>query len=178
MKENLYADGMIRTHSGIYLNPLYPSTEDIVIEDIAHALSNICRFAGHTNRFYSVAEHSVWVATHVNKIRKNLGRIFIDHKLVLSALMHDAAEAYLLDLPTPIKKKLAAYSIAEDNLLQIIARKYNFDYPFTEEIHLADKRALEYEWNNIVIADLITPMGPLKAKQAFLDHFSMYHRQD
>lgn len=82
----------IFTYSGIFMRPLAPSPESIRIEDIAHALSNQCRWTGHTSKFYSVAEHCIGVAR------------LVPDELALSALLHDASEAFLSDLARPIKK--------------------------------------------------------------------------
>lgn len=126
--------GIIRTFTGIYINVFNPKPEDICIEDIAHALSNLCRFSGHTVQFYSVAEHSIRVAELVEP----------QHKL--AALLHDASEAYLLDIPTPIKSLFPEYSKAENKLMEVIAEKFGFEYPLPAEVKLADKAMLEFEW--------------------------------
>jgi len=81
----------IQTFTGRRFHPLSPQTTDIVIEDIAHALSMICRYAGHTRKFYSVAEHSVIVSLHVPP------------EYAREALLHDASEAYIGDVSRPIK---------------------------------------------------------------------------
>lgn len=82
-------DYWIQTYTGKRFFPLAPRAEDIDIADIAHALSQQCRFTGHTSRFYSVAQHSVHVAEQC--------------AYPIYGLLHDAAEAYLVDLPSPIK---------------------------------------------------------------------------
>src|ERR1017187_10636100 len=79
--------GSITTFSGIHFWPLLPNPADIRIEDIAHALSNQCRFAGHAREFYSVAEHSVRVSQ------------LCPPEDALWGLLHDASEAYLTDVP-------------------------------------------------------------------------------
>lgn len=108
--ENLYTPDCIRTFTGIYMNVFEPTPEMICIEDIAHSLSMQCRFGGHLPEFYSVAEHS-W---HCSLMVAN------EHKL--AALLHDASEAYLLDIPRPIKHRLNNYKKIEDNLMNIIAK--------------------------------------------------------
>lgn len=83
----------IQTYSGRMFWPLHPRVEDFCIEDIAVPLSRKCRFGGHCKNFYSVADHSVWVMDQL-----------ADHPpLKLCGLLHDAAEAYLVDLPRPVK---------------------------------------------------------------------------
>ena len=85
---------------------------NFAIEDISHGLSNLCRFAGQSNNFYSVAQHSVLVSRIVPK----------EH--AREALMHDATEAYLVDLPSPIKELLPAYKKIEDDLAAAIFYQY------------------------------------------------------
>ena len=126
--------GVIRTFTGNLFNVFEPKPERICIEDIAHALSNICRFAGHTIMFYSVAEHSMRVAE------------LVEPKYKLAALLHDAAEAYLLDIPTPIKHLFPNYRKAEHKLMEMIAEKFGFEYPLHNSVELADKAMLKTEW--------------------------------
>jgi hypothetical protein len=87
----------IQTYTGKRIDVANPSHLDICIEDIAHALACIPRFAGHTKQFYSVAQHSLHVAS------------LVPEHLRLAALLHDAAEAYMLDMMTPIKAQLPEY---------------------------------------------------------------------
>jgi uncharacterized protein len=122
MTQTLNEDGLlvstpdaIFTFSGIFIRPLEPDPAAIRIEDIAHALSNQCRWTGHTSRFYSVAEHSLGVS-----------RLVPDH-LALSALLHDASEAYLADLARPIKKAAGlgeVYLEVEAGLEHAIAERF------------------------------------------------------
>lgn len=81
----------IQTFTGRRFHPLSPMPDDIVIDDIAHALAMICRYAGHTSTFYSVAEHSVIVSLHVPA------------EYAREALLHDASEAYIGDVSRPLK---------------------------------------------------------------------------
>jgi hypothetical protein len=137
--EGLYTQGKIRTFTGRYIDPFNPKPDDIDIQDIAHALAHQCRFAGHTKRFFSVAEHSINV----------MGSVSDEHRL--AALLHDASEAYLLDIPTPIKNQLPGYREAEDRLMAVIAKKYGFAWPMAEEVKAADREHLESEWVNEVV---------------------------
>jgi hypothetical protein len=86
----------ITTYTGRRINPLDPRAEDVYIEDIAHALSLKCRWTGHVSTFYSVAQHSVLVA-------KELRRAGHSPRTQLAGLLHDASEAYLPDIASPIK---------------------------------------------------------------------------
>lgn len=81
----------IRTYSGLRFNYDDIHGSEIRIEDIAHALSNMCRFGGHSKEFYSVAQHSVHVMHHVPDWAK------------YPALLHDSGEAYTGDIVTPLK---------------------------------------------------------------------------
>jgi len=90
--------GGIRMHSGRIVFPLHLKSDQVLITDIAHHLSHICRFAGATDSFYSVAEHSVRVLRYVGRNRFLYIRRW--------ALMHDAAEAYLGDVPASYKDRV------------------------------------------------------------------------
>lgn len=105
-------DSYIETRSGIIFHFLDPKPEEIKIEDIAYALANQCRFNGHCSRFYSVAEHSVLVAS------------LVEPKDRLAALLHDASEAYLSDIPSPIKQFLPDYAKMEDTVQSAINTKF------------------------------------------------------
>ena len=160
---SLYNGNLLRTHSGKMIDVFNPDPDMICIEDIAHALSHICRFGGHTTDFYSVAQHSVMCAS------------LVPHSQQLEALMHDATEAYLLDIPSPIKRQLPGYEQAEDNLMRIIADKYKLEYPFVPILKIADKDALEYEYKfHVLQSSPCTNMSPEMAKQVFLEKFKEY----
>lgn len=103
----------ITTISGTKFYFLNPDPETIDIEDIAFSLSNLCRYTGHCNRFYSVAEHCV----HVSNL--------LPPNLALDGLLHDASEAYLNDLASPVKQFLPDYQEMEKNLYVQIAQKFN-----------------------------------------------------
>lgn len=137
--ENLFTPDCIRTVTGHYVNVFDPDPATICIEDIAHALSHQCRFGGHLPQFYSVAQHSIFCADLASD----------DHKL--AALMHDASEAYLLDIPRPVKLKLSNYKEIEDGLMKLIAAKYGFEYPFHANIKEVDEKMLRIEWNTLML---------------------------
>lgn len=92
----------IETYSGTLVDPLDLDPKRILIEDIAHSLSLQCRYGGHCQEFYSVAQHSVLVALN------------LPIALQLTGLLHDASEAYLGDIISPLKEELAAYRLAEE----------------------------------------------------------------
>lgn len=139
MRDTLPHPTQIRTFSGMWIEVFDPKPEHILIEDIAHALSNQCRFGGHLPKFYSVAMHSILCAELVPR----------EHKL--GALLHDASEAYLLDVPKPIKNRLTNYVEIEDRLMQVIADKFGFEWPLAPEIKKADTEMLSMEWNGLVL---------------------------
>ena len=136
--EKLFSTDCIRTYTGKYLDVFNPDPEQICIEDIAHALANQCRFSGHTRTFYSVVQHSVMVARRV------------PDRFKLQALMHDASEAYMLDIPTPIKLKLPDYMVAEKNLMHCIATKFGFSWPMHACVNEADKLELQSDWHYLM----------------------------
>lgn len=123
----------LQTYSGKQFFPLDPQAEDICIDDIAHSLSNQCRYSGHVIRFYSVAEHCVHVARNVSNSNK------------LAGLLHDAAEAYLVDIPRPVKRMLPEYTKMERAVESVIADVFRVQYPWPEEVHYADCRILHDE---------------------------------
>lgn len=165
-KENLYTPNCIRTFTGKYINPANPNPELICIEDIAHALSMQPRFGGHLPVFYSVAQHCCRVSFLVP-----------DH-LRLPALMHDASEAYLIDVPKPIKSQLSEYKEYEMQLMYEIAKKFGFIWPGHEKIDEADIAELELEWDELMLGKgypkTIIPLSQAQAKQQFIDLFKLY----
>jgi hypothetical protein len=166
--EKLFSTDCIRTFSGKYLDVFNPDPEQICIEDIAHALAFTCRFGGHTKYFYSVAQHSINVMHGV----KTKG-------LHLQALMHDAAEAYLTDIPTPIKKRLPHYKQLEDNLLHAIGSKFGFDSIIDPEVKQSDTNALKVEWATQVINSRpALVLTPLQAEREFLMWFQIFTNND
>ena len=143
MKENLFEPNKIRTFTGKYINPFDPDKALICIEDIAHCLAHQCRFGGHTNFFYSVAQHSLDVFWEVG---------ICNPELRLAALLHDASEAYLLDIPAPVKSQIPGYKEAEDRLMRVIADKFGFEYPLPALVKDADQSRLVWEWKNTVLS--------------------------
>lgn len=106
---------MIITYSGKVIDPFNIKSDDICIEDIAHGLSLLCRYSGQCNKFYSVAEHCIIMATYPG-FRKY-------HPLAL--LLHDAVEAYIGDIIRPIKQKLPVYKQFENNFMFAVAYKFS-----------------------------------------------------
>ena len=121
----------LQTYTGGKFYPLDPRPDEIRSLDIAHALGHICRFGGHTLRFYSVAEHCVALSYAVRP------------ELALWALLHDAAEAYIGDMVRPLKRHLLDYVWIEDRILGAIAAKYGLTGgEIPAEVRDADNRIL------------------------------------
>lgn len=161
--ESLYTPNSIRTSSGKYFDVTNMDPNTIDIEDIAHALSFQPRFSGHLPVFYSVAQHCVMCALHVSESYK------------LEALLHDASEAYLVDIPSPIKKLLPDYIALEESVNIAICQKYGLTYPFSQTLKQIDKDMLVSEWENIMLqknTEIIECWSPERAKLEFL---SMYY---
>ena len=117
------------TTFGIRFWPLLPNPADIRIEDIAHALSNQCRFGGHAREFYSVAEHCVRVSQNCRP------------EDALWGLLHDASEAYLSDVPAPLKElpQFEAYRAAERSLQGTIAVRFGLSTEQPRSVTEADR---------------------------------------
>lgn len=128
----------IQTHSGRAFWPLDPRAEEMAIEDVAHSLSQLCRFNGHCRRFYSVAQHSV-LASRIAAPRH-----------ALWTLLHDAAEAYLGDMTRPLKKSLTAFGIAENRVLKVVAQKFGLEWPMPEAVKRADNTMLVTEARDLM----------------------------
>lgn len=107
----------IYTFSGRRFYPLSPSADDIEIGDIAHALSFLCRANGHFSSFHSVAQHCIECCKEA--LQRGYGE-----KVALACLLHDASEAYMSDVTTPVKNKLEYYRECENRLIDIIFDKY------------------------------------------------------
>jgi hypothetical protein len=139
--------GWIQTYTGKKFHPLEPRIENICIEDIAHALANTCRFGGHC-LFYSVAQHSCYVSDECPTCP-------------LWGLLHDAAEAYLVDLPRPIKQQLrrmeggkaSLWDVWESRLMMAIAARFGLPWPQPKEVDEADMLLLATE-----ARDLMAPL--------------------
>lgn len=121
----------MQTFTGRQFYPLSPRSEDVDPADIAHALSMLCRYNGHVDRFYSVAEHCVLMSEAVAP------------EFALHALLHDASEAYLGDMIRPLKLFMPEYKAAEVEVEVAIAARFGLttsDMP--PEVKDADTRIL------------------------------------
>jgi hypothetical protein len=140
-------DAWIRTYSGVKFWPLDPDPYAIRIADIAHALSLQCRYAGHVKWHYSVGQHSILVSHECPEPAQLWG------------LMHDAAEAYLVDLPRPIKWKMPGYQEAEERLLKLIAGKYGLGWPVPDVVKELDNRMMHDEIEQLMGYDPLEALG-------------------
>lgn len=157
MNERLFVDGHIRTYSGTYVSLINPEPEDIHLTDIAHGLSNTCRFGGHTKEFFSVAEHCIKVAD------------MLPQELKLAGLLHDASEAYVGDIPTPLKALIPAFKDIEMKFHHAIAERFDVpvDLFWSKEIKHADRTQLIMEWQCAVVKNGCNPMTHEEARYEY-----------
>lgn len=167
----------IETRSGKHFHFLDPKADDIDIHDIAFALSNTCRYNGHCKTYYSVAEHSMYVSA------------LLPDGLRLSGLLHDAAEAYVGDIPSPIKRFLPDIRAMEEAIQAAIVAKFKLDVDDYSEIKRADLQQLRTEshfllpsrgenwamWDTLKfdVEDGYEPQG-LPPQVAFVEFMKMY----
>jgi hypothetical protein len=169
------ASAWIQTYTGKKFFPLDPKVEDICIDDIAHALSNICRFTGHCSDFYSVAQHSVLVS------------YICDYQNRLAGLLHDASEAYCQDIASPIKRAptFDAYRAVEVVIQRAINSRFGLIDAEPFDVKRADQLLLSTEardlmpsrhpdWKDIVspLPFKIVALPPKAAKELFLARFA------
>ena len=162
----------ICTYTGKLIDLENIKAEDICIRDIAHALSNLCRYTGHVSTFYSVAEHCVLLSRAENMPGTPSAR-----------LLHDAVEAYIGDVARPLKNLLPDYRKLEDMIQKVISEKYGVDF---DPVKPGDTAMLVVEAHTLMPSEFfgdfkiydeslldgsITPYGwdPLTAEQHFID---------
>lgn len=158
----------ITTYTGACVDPTRPQAEDIRIEDIAHALSLICRGNGHVKTFFSVGQHCLHCAGEA-LARGHSPRV------ALACLLHDASEAYMSDVPRPFKPYLAEYRGFEDRLMAVVYEKF-LGSPLTAE-ETAQMRKIDDDmlWYNL--RDLLNdpPEGPAPVmKSEFFQGFEPF----
>lgn len=137
------SEAWIQTYTGRQWMPLNPNGADVCVEDIAHALSNVCRFTGHVREFYSVAQHSVYVA----EVLETLG---LSAAVVFQGLLHDAAEAYLCDMARPVKRSVVGYREIETENLRVIFVALGVPWPMAGAVKVVDERMLMTEARDLM----------------------------
>jgi hypothetical protein len=123
----------IQLYSGAFFNYSDPDSSDVTIQDIARALSHVCRFAGHVDRHYSIAQHSINVS-HL-----------VPPQFAYDALMHDMSEAFTGDIPTPLKTFIPQFKELELRIEEAMAKRFAFKFPLPAEVKLADLQMLKIE---------------------------------
>ena len=168
--ENWSRGDWMQTFTGQRFYPLDPRPDEIDPADIAHALSLLCRYGGHVDRFYSVAEHCVLMSEAVPA----------EH--ALAALLHDATEAYVVDVPRPLKRQLEGYRAIEAAVWNAICIRFHLAGDLPAEVKEADDRILlterdalmsrtRYSWSvdGMTLLDVaITGWLPDEAEQRYL----------
>lgn len=171
----------IQTYTGKKFDLLDPQPDMICIEDIAHALSNLCRFTGHCRDFYSVAQHSVFVANTV-----------VTNQYRLWALLHDATEAYVADMSSPLKRLIPDYQEIEARVWRAIAERFGLPLGPAAEIKHFDMIMLLTERRDLMgppvepwyeelealsdqlLVGQIQPWTPHQAKSIFLSEYKRH----
>ena len=163
-------------YSGENFWPLDPKSEEVDINDIAHSLALQCRFNGHCNSFFSIAQHSVFVSKIVSP------------EQALAGLLHDASEAYIGDIVSPLKKFLFEFREIEKNIEKVIFERFGIEMENVNhsEIKKADKIALFTEMRDLMKKphskwddvdsfnphpDKIIPLIPEEAEKEFLERY-------
>lgn len=180
--------GYIELASGTMFDVNNPNIDNLHIDDIAHSLSNICRFNGHCKDFYSVAQHSVVVSDWVSVILSKVATLEVEWKrqCLLGALLHDAAESITTDVPRPLKHLANQLMGKEVEIYDLIFRKFGVrpdaymlavirgaddQVLAAEAFHLMTSKGLAWTNRTAPAAVKISPMYPLEARALFLTRF-------
>ncbi|NIT13206.1 MAG: phosphohydrolase [Candidatus Dadabacteria bacterium] len=153
----------ITTYTGKKFHIFNPVTEEVDIEDIAHALGMQTRFNGHGKHFYSVAQHCIMVS------------LLVPQHLKFAALLHDAAEAYIGDIVAPLKHSLTIIQPIESRIMEVIGRKFGVTYDelndpmlkaLDRSMALSEAQFLGIEFEGWYEADTVKPISNLKLQNA------------
>lgn len=159
--------------SGRIFDFLDPHGSDFTIDDIAHGLANICRYAGQCREFYSVAEHSLLVSD-------------VASECPYEALLHDASEAFIGDITRPLKQLLPEYKAIEANVANAVEERFGFNAAYRNAIKAADLSVLAAEQSQIMAAGtdnwvaeagiipaqiVVKFLDPTVARKSFLKRF-------
>ncbi len=175
MPEQLYTPFCIRTSSGEYINVGDIKPEQILAYDIAIGLARECRFGNFTRRFYSVAEHSIWCMQRAEELHPD------NKALHLAVLLHDAHEAYLGDWCTPmvdaIDKSFGGFAEVIKTVKLSLQLNIHLRFgiaeinPMDDRIKEIDRMALEYEWENKVLAwSGFPPLGDIHVADMWMTY--------
>ena len=177
------------TYTGRIVDLANPSPEQIHIDDISHALSQVNRYTGHTRVPYSVGYHTL--LCHLEAVRRGES-----NRILLLLLMHDFSEYVLNDLSRPLKDLLPEYMVLEDNMMTTIYEAFNVSPPTVDELTVVkfyDNKLLSNEIghymaspelysikvnNDVFFIDNISPKVVAKElKDAFLRTLEIYHKE-
>lgn len=154
--------GTISTFSGLYIDTRNPAPESLNIYDIAHQLSMQPRYGGKLRQDYTVAQHCIECC------------LLADFEDKLAALLHDASEAYICDLPSPIKSELPGYKVIEDRIMKAISAKFGFEYPLNQRVKEIDKYMLELEWSSMVKNHIPYRIKVMEKREAEIRFINLY----
>ena len=150
----------ITTYTGAHLCPTSPDPQSLHIEDIAHALSLLCRGNGHVKTFFSVGQHCLFCAKEA--LARGYGR-----QVALACLLHDASEAYLSDVPRPFKNSLPQYRQWESQMLCVIYTKF-LGRPLTQKEE-AQVKEIDDDFLYYDLLHLLNEPSSRPAPQIFID---------
>lgn len=179
------APSFIETFTGRAVWPLKTRVEDFSIIDIAHHLANQCRYSGATDWFYSTAQHCVLLADYMALVRK--GSVLDCYQI----LLHDGAEAYLVDIPRPVKQFMPAYRVWDKDITMMMREWAGLGaYPIPEwqdeldsrivideRLQLMSDSGLDWEHPCEMLGVNIEPWSPRRAEQEFLKRYATYAYQ-
>lgn len=165
----------IMTRSGFEFDLIDPAKNRFSVDDIAHALANVCRYCGHVREFFSVAQHSVMVSQ------------LVPQQYAMMGLLHDASEAFIGDVAKPLKELLPDYKQVEARIEEFVLSRFGIDaHAMPPDIKRADMIALLTEQRDLMhgpdpeimerfsvepLVETIVPLQPKEAKELFLDRY-------
>ncbi len=166
--------GKIRMYvSGKYVNPLALTADDVTIYDIGHHLSMVNRYTGGSPFPVSVAQHSVWVSENVGD----------DLDLQLAGLLHDAPEAFINDLASPVKHNIPQYVAADDAIAVVVFEKFGLPIKLLSKTKPADDKAFRtevasfYNPETLLASEVIHEITWRQAKKLFMDRYECIQRR-